>query len=406
MKRKKNAYTPLFNFIKEKLSDKVKDVQISNRLKDSVACLSGDDFGMSAYMEKIMKASGQDAPEQKRSLELNVDHPVIGKIKELFETDTTNPALQDYSELLLDIAIISEGFEESNTYATFNGKPAIMVDVYRVGDQKPTQVAKAVKEQVALFKKSLPQGIDISLVSDRSEIFQQRANLLIRNGYIGLSLVFLFLAFFLEIRLAFWVALGIPISILGAFVFLPFTDFSINIISMFAFIVTLGIVVDDAIVVGENIYQHREQGKPFWRLPLTGQERWHFLWCSAFLTNVVAFLPIMFVTGTMGKFFKVIPVVVIVVFLISLVESLFILPAHLSHPGRTPGKLMGWAMAKQQKISRGLIRFVERIYNPHPGIHAQQSLHHCQHRHCRVDHCVGICKKRQNHHHPHAPGGI
>ena len=112
--KKKDAYTPLFNFIKEKLSDKVKDVQISNRLKDSVACLSGDDFGMSAYMEKIMKASGQDAPEQKRSLELNVDHPVIGKIKELFETDTTNPALQDYSELLLDIAIISEGGKIDN----------------------------------------------------------------------------------------------------------------------------------------------------------------------------------------------------------------------------------------------------------------------------------------------------
>ncbi len=112
--KKKDEYTPLFNFIKEKLNDKVKDVQISNRLKDSVACLSGDDFGMSAYMEKIMKASGQDAPEQKRSLELNVDHPVIGKIKEIFETDTTNPALQDYSELLLDIAIISEGGKIDN----------------------------------------------------------------------------------------------------------------------------------------------------------------------------------------------------------------------------------------------------------------------------------------------------
>ena len=111
---KKTAYTPLFDFIKEKLNDKVKDVQISNRLKNSVACLSGDDFGMSAYMEKIMKASGQDAPEQKRSLELNVDHPVIDKIKGLFETDTTNPALQDYSELLLDIAVISEGGKIDN----------------------------------------------------------------------------------------------------------------------------------------------------------------------------------------------------------------------------------------------------------------------------------------------------
>ncbi len=271
----------------------------------------------------------------------------------------------DGSRILLeDIAVISEGFEESNTYATFNGKPAIMVEVYRVGDQKPIQVAKAVKEQVKLFKKSLPQGVDISMVSDRSEVFQQRAELLIRNGYIGLILVFFFLAFFLEIRLAFWVSLGIPISILGSFVFLPFTDFSINVISMFAFIVTLGIVVDDAIVVGENIYQHREQGKPFLEAAIDGGREVALPVVFSILTNVVAFLPIMFVTGTMGKFFKVIPVVVIVVFLISLVESLFILPAHLSHPGRRPGKLMAWAMAKQQKVSRGLIRFVERIYNP------------------------------------------
>ncbi|MEA1968251.1 MAG: molecular chaperone HtpG [Thermodesulfobacteriota bacterium] len=112
--KKKDEYTALFDFIKEKLDGKVKDVQISNRLKDSVACLSGDDFGMSAYMEKILKASGQEAPEQKRSLELNINHPVTDKIKTLFETDTTNPLLKDYSELLFDIAVISEGGKIDN----------------------------------------------------------------------------------------------------------------------------------------------------------------------------------------------------------------------------------------------------------------------------------------------------
>ena len=239
-----------------------------------------------------------------------------------------------------------------------------MVEVYRVGDQKPIEVANAVKERVETFKKSLPQGIDIAMVSDRSEVFKQRAELLIKNGYIGLTLVFLFLAFFLEIRLAFWVALGIPISILGAFVFFPLTDFSINLISMFAFIVTLGIVVDDAIVVGENIYKHREQGKPFLEAAIAGAQEVAMPVIFSILTNVVAFLPIMFVTGTMGKFFKVIPLVVIVVFLISLIESLFILPAHLSHQGRQPGRLMAWIMAQQQKISRGLVRFVEKVYSP------------------------------------------
>ncbi|MBF0205161.1 MAG: molecular chaperone HtpG [Desulfamplus sp.] len=111
---KKSEYTPLFGFIKGKLQDKVKDVQVSNRLKDSVSCLSADDYGMSSYMEKILKATGQDAPVQKRSLELNINHPLIDRMKNIFETDTTNPVLQDYSEILLDIAIVSEGGKIDN----------------------------------------------------------------------------------------------------------------------------------------------------------------------------------------------------------------------------------------------------------------------------------------------------
>lgn len=111
---KKGEYKAMFDFIKGKLEDKVKDVQVSNRLKDSVACLSADDYGMSAYMEKILRASGQDAPVQKRSLELNINHPLIDKMKLVFETDTTNPVLKDYSELLLDIAIVSEGGKIDN----------------------------------------------------------------------------------------------------------------------------------------------------------------------------------------------------------------------------------------------------------------------------------------------------
>lgn len=111
---KKNEYSALLAFLKGKLEAKVKDVTVSNRLKDSVSCLSGDDYGMSAYMEKIMKASGQKTPDQKRVMEVNVSHPVMGKIKELFETDTTNPVLTDYSELLFDIAVISEGGKLDN----------------------------------------------------------------------------------------------------------------------------------------------------------------------------------------------------------------------------------------------------------------------------------------------------
>ncbi|MCK5165395.1 MAG: molecular chaperone HtpG, partial [Desulfobacula sp.] len=111
---KKNEYSALLSFLKGKLEKKVKDVVVSNRLKDSVSCLSGDDYGMSAYMEKIMKASGQKTPDQKRVMEVNVNHPVMDKMKEIFESDTTNPVLKDYSDLLFDIAVISEGGKLDN----------------------------------------------------------------------------------------------------------------------------------------------------------------------------------------------------------------------------------------------------------------------------------------------------
>jgi multidrug efflux pump subunit AcrB len=274
-------------------------------------------------------------------------------------------AAQDGSRVLLeDIAQIDEGFEETNRYATFNGLPAIMVEVFRVGNEKPIDVAEAARDRADMFQQTLPPGVDISMVSDRSDVFEQRAELLVRNGYIGLGLVFILLALFLEIRLAFWVSLGIPISILGSFVFLPMTDFSINIVSMFAFIVTLGIVVDDAIVVGENIYYYREQGEKFMDAAIMGAKDMAVPVVFSILTNVAAFLPIMFVTGTMGKFFKVIPLVVIMVFLISLVESLFILPAHLSRENRPPGKLLGWIITRQKRISHGLTWLVINIYHP------------------------------------------
>jgi multidrug efflux pump subunit AcrB len=245
--------------------------------------------------------------------------------------------LEDGSSVLLeDIATIAEGFEETDNWASFNGKRAVVIKIYRVGEQTPTQVANSGKALIKQINKSLPEGIKIALVRDRSKVFAQRANLLLRNAYIGLGLVFFFLALFLEIRLAFWVSLGIPISFLGSFLCLSSTTFSINIVSMFAFIVTLGIVVDDAVVVGENVYFHRRQGLSFFRAAVKGTKGIAMPVIFSVITNMVAFIPLMFVPGFMGKIFKTIPIVVIAVFGISLIESLFILPAHLSHQNKRP----------------------------------------------------------------------
>ncbi len=273
-----------------------------------------------------------------------------------------------------DIADIRDGFSESNNYASFNGKPAVLVEVHRIGNQKPIDVASAAKKRIDEFQVMLPKGIDTALLWDRSEIYRQRAELLIKNGLMGLCLVFICLALFLEIRLAFWVSMGIPISMLGAFLFLPFTDFTINMISMFAFIVTLGIVVDDAIIVGENIYYNRENGMGYLQAAIHGAREIAVPVCFSIVTNVVAFMPMFFIPGVLGKLFKLIPMVVISVFIVSLIESLFILPAHLGHQKRQVAHhpVMGWISKRQQQFGNAFSEFV----NNHYGKFLELALHY------------------------------
>jgi multidrug efflux pump subunit AcrB len=268
--------------------------------------------------------------------------------------------------LLEDIATIRDGFEETDNFATYNGKQAVLIEVYRVGDQTPTSVSRAVREQVAIINSQvLPKGIALESRYDRSDIYQQRMDLMLNNGYLGLSLVFILLAIFLEARLAFWVSLGIPVSFLGSFLILPVFGVSINLVSMFAFIVTLGIVVDDAIVVGENVYYQHQTGVPWFEAAVRGAREIVMPVTFSVLTNMVAFMPMFFVPGFMGKVFKQIPIVVISVFAISLIESLLILPAHLGHhKERTRSGVFAWLHSNQQRFSRFFTRMVQTRYGP------------------------------------------
>jgi multidrug efflux pump subunit AcrB len=266
--------------------------------------------------------------------------------------------------LLEDIADIKDGFEETDHAATYNGKPAVIIEVYRVGDQTPVSVSNATKRVVAAVNRELPPGLSIVLRYDRSEIYKQRMQLLIKNGFMGLGLVFILLALFLEARLAFWVALGIPISFLGSLLFLPAADVSINMVSMFAFIVTLGIVVDDAIVVGENVYHHHQRGIPWLKASIFGTREIAMPVTFSVLTNMVTFLPLFFVPGILGKVFKQIPVVVICVFAISLIECFLILPAHVGHQKPPRNGLLGWLHVRQQRFSDGFVDLVNRRYRP------------------------------------------
>ena len=264
-------------------------------------------------------------------------------------------AAPDGSQILVgDIAHIHDGFEETDVEAIFNGQRAVQIQVFRVGNESPQSVSDTVRAYVAEIEPDLPPGIGLAVWDDRSEVYRDRVNLLVKNAFLGLVLVLLLLGVFLDPKLAFWVTLGIPVSILGSFLFLPLTGASINMISLFAFIITLGIVVDDAVVVGENVYEKRERGLPFLQAAVEGTRDIAGPVLFAVLTNIVAFLPLVFVPGTFGKFFGQIPAVVVAVFVVSLIESLFILPAHLSH--QAPENRVWAVLGKPRRIFNALLR--------------------------------------------------
>ncbi|BET25471.1 multidrug efflux pump subunit AcrB [Limnobacter thiooxidans] len=259
-----------------------------------------------------------------------------------------------------DIATVRDGFQDVDKYATFNGKPSIEISVSRIGDQTPIGVSEATQEALERIRPLMPEGVDIAVVSDSSSTYKQRQELLASNALQGLLLVMVLLTLFLDWKLAFWICMGIPTAFLGAMLLLPLFGVTFNMISMFAFIIALGIVVDDAIVAGENIYEYRQQGMSLLDASIQGARDVALPVTFSILTNVAAFAPLLFVPGFLGKIWASIPLVVCTVFIISLMEAIFILPAHLAHSKEGAGKFHDW----QQRFSKNFSLFIERRYNP------------------------------------------
>jgi len=267
-----------------------------------------------------------------------------------------------------ELATVRDGFEDTDTSSFLDGNRSAIIQVYRTGEQGVLRVTDAARQYVDEARGNMPPGIGITTFNDRSVIYQSRMDLLLRNGIAGLILVFLCLALALQFRLALWVSLGIVISFLGAFWAIPQFGVSLNMISMFAFIVSLGIVVDDAIVVSENVHAWRERGKSPQVAATLGTLEVAIPVVLAVLTTVVAFLPLAFVEGTMGSFMFNVPVVVISILLFSLVEALLILPAHLasmkSVDEQKADRKRLWYGAVKDRIERGLGAVVDRAYRP------------------------------------------
>lgn len=272
-----------------------------------------------------------------------------------------------------DVARVVDGFAETDQSARFNGKPAVDIRVFRVGNEDPIRIARTVHAYAARAQARMPEGITITPWNDDARFLQGRIDLMRRNARNGYILVFIILALFLRFRLAWWVSLGIPVSFLGTFWLMPSTGVTINMLSLFAFIVVLGIVVDDAIVVGENVHEKQQAGLGGVDASTEGTTEVAMPVIYGVLTTVAAFAPLLMVPGLMGKFMRVIPIIVITTLGFSLFESLLILPAHLAGSYRRPGggdsPPPRYAVARAWKrlqtgFTEGLDRFVEGVYRP------------------------------------------
>ena len=264
---------------------------------------------------------------------------------------------------LNDLAWVKDGFEDKVLYTEFSDEPAVTLRVFRVGNQSPLDISKKVSDYVEKISPTLPEGLSMTIWKDSSFYLQGRLEMMVRNAFQGLLLVFLVLSLFLRPSLAIWVAIGLPISFMGAFATMGLVGASINLVSLFAFIVVLGILVDDAIVVGESVYTLGSKGEKPLQASIKGTHLVAMPVTFAIITSMVAFVPMLFLPGWLGKLMKDIPLVVIPALFFSLVESKFILPYHLSLC-RFDKLPKNWISKLQNKVSVGLEKLIETVYQP------------------------------------------
>jgi multidrug efflux pump subunit AcrB len=231
---------------------------------------------------------------------------------------------------LKDVAEIRDRFSETPNASYFNGDLAVNVTVTSTNTEDLIGSAERVKEYIEEFNQKY-NNVQLSVVSDLSITLTQRTQLLTENAIMGMILVLLFLSLFLNTRLAFWVAFGLPIAFLGMFIFAPMVNVTINVLSLFGMIIVIGILVDDGIVIAENIYQHYEKGKKPIQAAIDGTMEVIPPIVSAIITTILAFSIFLFLDGRIGDFFGEVSIIVILTLAVSLVEALIILPAHLAH---------------------------------------------------------------------------
>ncbi len=267
--------------------------------------------------------------------------------------------------LLGQIATIHDGFEELDLTTLFNGRPSMSLSVYRRGTESAVSTAKSVRDYIADKQKTMPEGIALNYWRDSSVIVESRLKTLTNSAIQGGLLVMIILSLFLRPAVAFWVCLGIPVCFMGAIALMPTLGVTFNMISLFGFILVLGIVVDDAIVTGENIFKHLRNGEDPLNAAINGTEEVAIPVTFGVLTTVVAFTPLLLIEGSAGELFRNIPLITIPVLLFSLVESKLILPSHMRHvKTRSQDAKQGTFSRWQQGFSMGFENAILKFYQP------------------------------------------
>ena len=283
---------------------------------------------------------------------------------------------QDFEEIVIlaqddgtvlrlgDIATVRDSFQDSDVIVRHGNQPGAFIEIHRSEGEQVMEVATAVYQHLTdAIEPSLPEGASISIWNDESDVYSERANLVLKNGSLGLLLVFAALALFLQIRLAIWVTVGLATCFIGALAVMLLFDVSIHAVSLFVFVLALGIIVDDAIVTSDSIHTARKQGLPGVAAAIRGTRRIRTPLTFAVLTSIAAFVPLLFIPGGIGDIWRALPIIVIGMLAISLIESLFILPAHLVHlpgPDWRPSSMADRFFASVQgMVDRSLQAFIE-----------------------------------------------
>jgi len=263
-----------------------------------------------------------------------------------------------------DLGVVRDAFSEDPLEFRYNGRPAAFIDVYRVGEQSAIEVARVVRDYIASSPPWLPPGVELDYWRDQSRVVQARLNTLLKSALQGGILILILLTLFLRPAVAFWVVVGIPVAFMAGIALMPVLGVTINLISLFAFILVLGIVVDDAIVTGENIFTRLQKGEDPLEAAIKGTQEIAVPVTFGILTTVVAFMPLLMIEGVRGQIFAQIPLIVIPVLLFSLVESKLILPAHLKHVRIRGGASDGPLSRLQASVQRALERGTQAAYRP------------------------------------------